>query len=752
MAYDKTKLMKNICFYMPSRILGGCEMLFIRAANYLSLNTDKKIFYIDYPDGISAEKLNEKVCKITYDKKVKLEDNTVIIAPVTLSYEIPAVLNKNTEFLFWNLHPKNLQWLSSRANLKISSVVKFVKKIISNNGLISMDGAVDNALYQTANCRSPIVPVMLGGNDFEYKEHTLKENELNIVWLSRLDYDKIYSLINLMENFKNYKTDKKKILHIIGDGCAKNEINREYYSKFFEIKETGTIDPMELSEYLSYNADCLFSMGTSLLEAAKLGIPSVLCFLRDGFSSDNSFVAALKLEDYLLGCDREFPLISDKTETLDNILDEIQADYNKYSYLYRKYFNDNFLIDNQINKLIYSVNVCKNKICGIKRQKREFGAMKFKTQKIIDFVLRKNKTVKFFKRLQRDSKRKFLIFVSSYSYFRDMVQRPNHLFELFIKEGYTILWSDENIVKPLEVAKDIWLYPMKDSKSLVLSKKIKDKLIMSISTHYTFKNLENILLTASKKGIKVIYEHIDDIGLIADEKIRCELQKRLEKICADKNIVITASAEVLYKQAENARGEDKNIIMAKNAVNPNHYKENNLDERFLKLLEKKQPIIGYYGCIFPEWFDFDLVKYAIEKNPDLSFVFIGPHNEKSVSLLEGFPNFLCLDKMPYEELRRYAKFFTAATIPFLLNEITKATSPVKLFEYMALGLPAVTTPLNECLNYKTPLIAHNKEEYCALLKKAVELKNDFEFQKQLEEESLQNSWQNTYEKIKNAIG
>ena len=39
----------------------------------------------------------------------------------------------------------------------------------------------------------------------------------------------------------------------------------------------------------------------------------------------------------------------------------------------------------------------------------------------------------------------------------------------------------------------------------------------------------------------------------------------------------------------------------------------------------------------------------------------------------------------YHILQNYAAKIDVLTIPFLINEITKATSPVKLFEYMALN-------------------------------------------------------------------
>src|SRR5258706_244447 len=57
-------------------------------------------------------------------------------------------------------------------------------------------------------------------------------------------------------------------------------------------------------------------------------------------------------------------------------------------------------------------------------------------------------------------------------------------------------------------------------------------------------------------------------------------------------------------------------------------------------------------------------------------------------------------------------------IPFVINEITRATSPVKLFEYMAGDRPIVTTPLEEARAYASVRIAEGADAFAAALEAA----------------------------------
>ena len=79
-------------------------------------------------------------------------------------------------------------------------------------------------------------------------------------------------------------------------------------------------------------------------------------------------------------------------------------------------------------------------------------------------------------------------------------------------------------------------------------------------------------------------------------------------------------------------------------------------------------------------------------------------------------------------------------IPFVLNDITSSTSPVKLFEYMAMKKTIVTTDMLECRKYKSVLIGKNYEDFIKKLDEAMKLKNDKKYLDLLTKEAKDNDW------------
>ena len=123
-------------------------------------------------------------------------------------------------------------------------------------------------------------------------------------------------------------------------------------------------------------------------------------------------------------------------------------------------------------------------------------------------------------------------------------------------------------------------------------------------------------------------------------------------------------------------------------------------------------------------------------------------NSFDASNIKKLKNVYWFGSKNYDVLKNYASKMDILMIPFVINSITQATSPLKLFEYMALHKPIVTTAMNECKKYKSVLIGHSHEEFLEMLEKCLSLKNDNNYLQILDKEAKENDWDSKADLIK----
>lgn len=106
-----------------------------------------------------------------------------------------------------------------------------------------------------------------------------------------------------------------------------------------------------------------------------------------------------------------------------------------------------------------------------------------------------------------------------------------------------------------------------------------------------------------------------------------------------------------------------------------------------------RPVLGFFGLV-ADWVDVDLMAEMARRFNRGSLVVLGK-TTTDVSKLAALSNVHLLGRKPYAELPAYAKGFDVALLPFRLNELTLNASPLKVREYLAAGLPVVSTPIPE---------------------------------------------------------
>jgi UDP-galactopyranose mutase len=106
----------------------------------------------------------------------------------------------------------------------------------------------------------------------------------------------------------------------------------------------------------------------------------------------------------------------------------------------------------------------------------------------------------------------------------------------------------------------------------------------------------------------------------------------------------------------------------------------------------RNPVLGYCGVI-DERLDLALLEELCCRRPDWLFEFIGPVAKIDPASLPQAPNIRYLGQKPYSELPQHMGAWDVALMPFALNDATRYISPTKAPEYLAAGLPVVTTPI-----------------------------------------------------------
>ncbi len=208
--------------------------------------------------------------------------------------------------------------------------------------------------------------------------------------------------------------------------------------------------------------------------------------------------------------------------------------------------------------------------------------------------------------------------------------------------------------------------------------------------------LPNVNGLAGKLGERMLIYHCVDEYSAFSGVPREQLQRMEHDLVKRAAVVFTSSEELCReRQAVNPR-----TFFVSHAVDVSHFSRA-LDPRTVvpeDLQRLPRPVIGFFGLI-QDWVDLPLIREVALARPDWSLVLLG-RVATDLSPLKGLPNVHLLGQKPYELLPDYCKGFDVGIIPFKRNELTRKANPLKLREYLAAGLPVVSTDLPEVRKYR----------------------------------------------------
>lgn len=102
------------------------------------------------------------------------------------------------------------------------------------------------------------------------------------------------------------------------------------------------------------------------------------------------------------------------------------------------------------------------------------------------------------------------------------------------------------------------------------------------------------------------------------------------------------------------------------------------------------PLIGYHGSLYGDWFDWEALSAVAEGFTDHTVVVIGD-NRGIPTDLPG--NIVFLGLKAQGDLAAYLRHFEVGLVPFTVTDVTHAVSPLKVYEYLACGVPVAAPPL-----------------------------------------------------------
>jgi len=194
---------------------------------------------------------------------------------------------------------------------------------------------------------------------------------------------------------------------------------------------------------------------------------------------------------------------------------------------------------------------------------------------------------------------------------------------------------------------------------------------------------------------KVVYYCVDDHASFTGYD-RQQVLRDEETLCRRADLVVTTSMALQRAKAP----WNPNTILVPHGVDYEHFSRAVREDLPCPpdIAAIPHPRLGFFGLI-RDWVDLDLLADVARRRPDWHIVMIG---DSAVDLApyRSLTNIHFLGRRPYEDLPAYCRQFDIGLIPFKINELTKAVNPIKLREYLAAGLPVVSTPLPEMKLYR----------------------------------------------------
>jgi glycosyltransferase involved in cell wall biosynthesis len=164
-----------------------------------------------------------------------------------------------------------------------------------------------------------------------------------------------------------------------------------------------------------------------------------------------------------------------------------------------------------------------------------------------------------------------------------------------------------------------------------------------------------------------------------------------------------------------------------------------------------QIYIGFIGLLWETRVDIELLEHLFSIFPQYTFLFVGWVTEGMAKVLAKHPNAQAVPEVPNDALGTVIRSFDACIVPHSDSALSKGNDLLKLLDYNACGVPAVTTPTSGAETGYTALIASTKEEFAECVRACVEGRHNLDLAQGVEY-ARERSWERQIPKLIDWLG
>jgi glycosyltransferase involved in cell wall biosynthesis len=241
----------------------------------------------------------------------------------------------------------------------------------------------------------------------------------------------------------------------------------------------------------------------------------------------------------------------------------------------------------------------------------------------------------------------------------------------------------------------------------------------------------------------IVYDLLDDLTIYDADEIGFPEERRVRAhhphVMGAADLVIVSNPVL----AERHRPERADLVLVQNGVDPDMFGTPAPRPADVPGHDPSRPIIGYHGAV-AYWFDFELISTVAALRSDWHFLLVGPVDERvgsEAEQLAAVPNVELLGERPSDAMPGYVQTFDVGAIWFQLTEMTQGVTPLKMYEYLAAGVPCVSTPLPACIEEPAVATASDPESFVARLEEALAASHDSEAIVERRATARTHSWQ-----------